>query len=150
MRRRDFITLLSGAAAGWPLAARAQQPAKVHRVGFIASVAPVSELVGANPNNTVARDFVQGLRELGYVEGKNLVLEWRTAELRLERMPELVAELVGLKVDVLVAPGGPAAVAAKNATQTIPIVMIANTGRARPGRQPVASRWERDGAELSQ
>jgi putative ABC transport system substrate-binding protein len=124
MRRREFITLLGGAAAGWPLAARAQQPAKVHRVGFIASVAPVSELVGANPSSPVARDFVQGLRELGYVEGKNLVLEWRSAELRLERMPELVAELVGLKVDVLVAPAGPAALAAKNATQTIPIVMM--------------------------
>jgi putative ABC transport system substrate-binding protein len=119
MRRREFITLLGGAAAGWPLAARAQQPAKVHRVGYIATATPVSDLVGANP-------FVQALRELGYVEGKNLVLEWRSAELRLERMPELATELVGLKVDVLVAPGGPAAVAAKNATQTIPIVMIAN------------------------
>jgi putative ABC transport system substrate-binding protein len=67
---------------------------------------------------------VQALRELGYVEGKNLVLEWRSAELRLERLPELVAELVGLKVDVLVAPNGPAAVVAKNATQTVPIVMM--------------------------
>src|SRR5262249_35835314 len=111
------ITLLGGAAAGWPLAARAQQPAKVHRVGFIATGVPVS-----NPNNP----FVQALRELGYVEGKNLVLEFRASGPRFERMPELVAELVGLKVDVLVAPGGPAAVATKNATQTIPIVMIAN------------------------
>ena len=126
MRRREFITLLGGAAAGWPLAARAQQPAKVHRVGWIASASPVSDLVGANPNNTAVRGFVQALRELGYVEGKNLVLEWRSAELRLERLPELVAELVGLKVDVLVAPNGNAAVAAKNATQTVPIVMIAN------------------------
>jgi putative ABC transport system substrate-binding protein len=126
VRRREFITFLGGAAAGWPLAARAQQPAKVHRVGFIAWVSPVSDLVGANPNNPGARAFVQALRELGYVEGKNLVLEWRSAELRLERMPELVAELVGLKVDVLVASNGPQAVAAKNATQTIPIVMIAN------------------------
>src|SRR5262249_36749552 len=92
----------------------------------IASAAPVSELVGANPNNTVARGFVQALRELGYVEGKNLVLEWRSAELRLERMPELVAELVGLKGDVLVAPGAPAGVAATDATQTIPIVMMSN------------------------
>jgi len=126
VRRREFITLLGGAAAGWPLAARAQQPAKVHRVGWIASASPVSDLVGANPNNTAVRGFVQALRELGYVEGKNLVLEWRSAELRLERLPELVAELVGLKVDVLVAPNGNAAVAAKNATQTVPIVMIAN------------------------
>jgi len=95
-------------------------------VGWIASASPVSDLVGANPNNTAVRGFVQALRELGYVEGKNLVLEWRSAELRLERLPELVAELVGLKVDVLVAPNGNAAVAAKNATQTVPIVMIAN------------------------
>ena len=67
---------------------------------------------------------MQALRELGYVEGKNLVLEWRSAD--LQPMPELVAELVGLKVDVLVAVTAPAALAAKNATQTIPIVMIAN------------------------
>src|SRR5262245_53588271 len=125
MRRREFITLLGGAAAGWPLAARAQQPAKVHRVGFIATTSPVSELVAPYPNNA-ARDFVQALRELGYIEGKNLVLEWRSAENRFERLPGLVAELVSLKVDVLVAPHGVTARAAKNATQTIPIVMMAN------------------------
>jgi putative ABC transport system substrate-binding protein len=70
--------------------------------------------------------FRQGLRELGYVEGQTIVLEIRSAEGRVEPMPELVAALVGLKVDVLVAASGPAAVAAKNATQTIPIVMMAN------------------------
>jgi len=86
-------------------------------VGFIATASPVSELVAPYPNLPPARVFVQALRELGYIEGKNLVLEWRSAELRLERLPGLVAELVGLKVDVLVAPGAPAALAAKNATQ---------------------------------
>src|SRR5262245_49296447 len=96
-----------------------RQPAKVHRVGYIASTAPVSDLVGANPNDPVARAFVQGLRELGYVEGKNLVVEWRAAEGRSERMPELVAELVGLKVDVLLAGGSPVALAAKKTTGTI-------------------------------
>src|SRR5262245_14819809 len=127
MRRREFLTLLGGAAAGWPLAARAQQPAKVHRVGYIVIGAPVGYSDDALRKAGPSGSFVQALRELGYVEGKNLVLEIRTSGPRLERLPELVAELVGLKVDVLMAPGGgPSAVAAKNATQTIPIVMIAN------------------------
>src|SRR5215470_11321493 len=125
MRRREFLTLLGGAAAGWPLAARAQQPAKVHRVGYIVIGAPVGYSDDALRKAGPSGSFVQALRELGYVEGKNLVLELRTTGPRLERLPELVAELVGLKVDVLMAIG-PAAVALKNATQTIPIVMIAN------------------------
>src|SRR5262245_16630655 len=126
MRRREFITLLGGAAAGWPLAARAQQPAKLHRVGYIVIGAPVGYSDDALRKAGPSGSFVQALRELGYVEGKNLVLEIRTAGPGFERMPELVAELVGLKVDVLFVPTGPAAVAAKNATQTIPIVMMAN------------------------
>src|SRR5215470_4585616 len=125
MRRREFLTLLGGAAAGWPLAARAQQPAKVHRVGYIVTGAPVGYSDDAMRKAGPSGSFVQALRELGYVEGKNLVLEIRTAGPGFERMPELVAELVGLKVDVLFVPAGPAAVAAKNTTQTIPIVMMA-------------------------
>ena len=116
MRRRDFITLLGGAAVGWPLAASAQTQPKILRVGFVFS---------ATNDGKGLEAFRQGLRELGYVEGQTIVLELRWAEGRLERMPELVAELVGLKVDVLVASGPPAALAAKNATQTIPIVMVA-------------------------
>jgi putative ABC transport system substrate-binding protein len=117
MRRREFITLLGGAAVGWPLAGSAQQP-KIPRVGFP---------FGSTPTLTkyYIEAFRQGLRELGYVEGQTIVLELRWAEGRLERMPELVAELVGLKVDVLVATSAPPALAAKNATQTIPIVMVA-------------------------
>jgi putative tryptophan/tyrosine transport system substrate-binding protein len=79
MKRREFITLLGGAAA-WPLAARAQQGGKVHRVGLIATMSPVSELAGPEPVNPAVRAFVQGLRVLGYVEGRNLILERRSAE----------------------------------------------------------------------
>ena len=100
MKRREFITLLGSAAVGWPLAARAQQPAKVHRVGIITVGLPAA---AGWSKAGLSGSFVQALRELGYVEGKNLVLEWRGAELRTERLPGLVAELVGLKVDVLVA-----------------------------------------------
>jgi putative ABC transport system substrate-binding protein len=117
MRRREFITLLSGAALGWPLAASAQTQPKIPRVGYVFGSTPTAATyIGA---------FRQGLRELGYVEGQTIVLELRWAEGRSERMPELVAELVGLKVDVLVVVGSAAALAAKNATQTIPIVLVA-------------------------
>ena len=114
MRRREFITLLGGAVVGWPLAASAQTQPKIPRVGVVQAATPGPGLEA----------FRQGLRELGYVEEQTIMLELRSAEGRLERLPELVAELVGLKVDVLVAGGSPAALAAKNATQTIPIVMV--------------------------
>jgi putative tryptophan/tyrosine transport system substrate-binding protein len=121
MKRRDFIALLgsaTAASAAWPLAVGAQTPPKIPRVGFIA---------GSNPAATehTFGAFQQRLRELGYVEGQSIALEVRWAEGRLERMPELVAELVGLKMDVLVAAVSPAALAAKKATRTIPIVMVA-------------------------
>src|SRR5262245_56812101 len=118
MRRREFITLIGGAAVWWPVAASAQTQPKIPRVGCVFSTTPV-----ASNHNIEA--FRQGLRELGYDEGQTILLEIRWAEGRLERIPELVAELVGLKVDVLVAVTTPAALAAKNATQTIPIVMLA-------------------------
>jgi putative ABC transport system substrate-binding protein len=134
MKRREFITLLGGAAVGWPLAASAQTLPKIARVGFVFGITPTT-----SKHNIEA--FRQGLRELGYVEGQTIVLEVRWAEGRSERMPELMAELVGLKVDVLVAASTPAALAAKNVTQSIPIVMIAGdpiglglvTSLARPG-----------------
>jgi putative ABC transport system substrate-binding protein len=115
VRRREFITLLGAAAVGRSLAASAQTQPKIPRVGYVA--------VGTA--TSTKHYFDQGLRELGYVEGQTIVLERRWAEGRIERIPELVAELVGLKVDVLVAASTPAALAAKNATQTIPIVMLA-------------------------
>jgi putative tryptophan/tyrosine transport system substrate-binding protein len=115
MRRREFITLLGGAAA-WPLAARAQTPRKIARIGWLSagSRTASSHLVEA---------FLQGLRELDYVEGQTFAMEYRWAEGQQERLPELAVELVQLELDVLVAPTSAAVQAAMNATRTIPIIM---------------------------
>jgi ABC-type uncharacterized transport system substrate-binding protein len=113
MRRRDFIKLIGGAAA-WPLAARAQQGGKRYTVGRFSA---------GSASNPLAEVVTDALRELGWVEGKNIVFEHRYAEDRLERLPELAADLVRLKVDVIVAGGTLAPLAAKRATSTIPIVM---------------------------
>ena len=117
MRRRQFITLLSGAAAAWPLAARAQRAQRVYRVGYLegSSEASVSSLLAA---------FRQELQELGYVEGRNLVLHSRFADGKLDRFPSLATELVDLKPDVLFVVTTLAARAAQAATATIPIVFI--------------------------
>jgi putative tryptophan/tyrosine transport system substrate-binding protein len=118
MRRREFITLLGGAAA-WPLAARAQQGGKLATIGFL----------GANPSIESSRvvAFVQRLRELGWIDGRNLAIEYRWAEGRNERYTENAAELVRLKVDVIVTSATPPTVAAKQATAVIPIVFAAVT-----------------------
>ena len=99
MKRRAFITLLGGAAAAWPLAARAQQTGKLPTIGFLGGTSPsvVSQSVAA---------FVQRLRELGWVEGRNVAIEYRWAEGRSERFAEIAAEFVRLKVDVIVTVGG--------------------------------------------
>jgi putative ABC transport system substrate-binding protein len=117
MRRRDFITLLGGAGATWPLAARAQQGRKAHTIGYLSPAIPVFTPVRAA--------FTDALRELGWVEGQNITIEWRYAENRLERLPELAAELVRLNVELIVASGTLGPLAAKRATSTIPIVMTA-------------------------
>jgi putative tryptophan/tyrosine transport system substrate-binding protein len=117
-RRREFLALLGGMAATWPLAAPAQQSAKVLRIGMLETIA--AELNAAN-----LAAFRKSLRDLGYAEGRNLVIEYRSADGRAERFPEAAAELVSLKVDVIVTRGTPASLAAKNATATIPIVMAA-------------------------
>jgi len=109
-----------------PLAADAQQAGKVYRVALIWLLLPVSEMAGPEPVQGATRAFVHALRDLGYVEGRNLILERRSLEGRLERASEIVAELVRLKVDVIVSSTNPVTRAAKEATTSIPIVMAAS------------------------
>jgi putative tryptophan/tyrosine transport system substrate-binding protein len=117
LRRREFITLLGGAAAAWPLAARRQQPsAKVFRVGFLG-------LPTANSLPKRPEAFRAGLRDLGYREGRDFVIEYRWADGKHDQLPALLADLVRLKVDVILTHGTPGVLAAKRATTTIPIVM---------------------------
>jgi putative tryptophan/tyrosine transport system substrate-binding protein len=115
MKRREFMTLLAGATAAWPLAARAQQPAKLPTIGLMVPSTPLIE------SQRVAA-FLQRLRQLGWIENRNVAIEYRWAEGRSERFVEIAAEFVQLKVDLIVASTTPAAIAAKQATATIPIV----------------------------
>ena len=117
MRRREFVSGLGGAVVAWPLTAAAQTQKKIPRVGYIVSGTPSSARQSLEA-------FRQGLRDLGWVEGQTIALEFRFLEGRAERAPELVAELIRLDLDVLVAAGSAAALAAKAATRTIPIVML--------------------------
>jgi putative tryptophan/tyrosine transport system substrate-binding protein len=132
MRRRDFFTVFAGGVATWPLVARAQQSEKVPRIGYL------------SPGPRQPRDeaFRQRLQELGYVEGKNIIIEYRFAEGKFERLPALAQELVRLEVDVIVSVVTQASLAARHATKTIPIVIVAVsdplgsglvTSLARPG-----------------
>jgi len=116
VKRREFISLLGGAAAAWSLEARAQQAGKRYMVGILSAG-------GSSVQAALNAAFSDGLREWGWVEGKNVVFENRNAENQLERLPELAADLIRLKVDVIVAAGTLAPLAAKQATATIPIVM---------------------------
>src|SRR3989441_3673540 len=143
MERRTFMAMLTGGIVVAPLAAEAQPAAKVARIGWLS----VNNLAG-NPQGCEA--FRQGLRDLGYIEGRNVVIEYRDAEGKPERLPALAAELVGLKVDVIVAIGTPHALAAKQATKTIPIVFTALpdpatsglvTSLARPGGNVTGLSW---------
>jgi putative ABC transport system substrate-binding protein len=115
MRRRDFITLIGGALASRPITARAQQ-SKVARIGVL--------YIGTADAEMFKKELREGLHELGYVEGQNIAFEFRSAEGKLDRLPELANELVRLKVDVMVALYVPPSLAAKQATTDIPIVVI--------------------------
>jgi putative tryptophan/tyrosine transport system substrate-binding protein len=133
MKRREFITLVGGTVIAWPLAARAQQSEKIWRVGIL-------ETTTAERNATNLFALKQALLDLGYVEGRNLAMEYRSADGRAERFEELAAELVRLNIEVILARGTPAILAAKKASGTIPVVMTASanpftfvTSLARPG-----------------
>jgi putative ABC transport system substrate-binding protein len=114
MRRREFITLLGGAAMAWPLAAQAQQQVNVPTIGFLGSATPSAQ-------SHLLAAFVQRLRELGWIEGRTVAIEVRWGDSSSERYTEIAAEFVRLKVDVIVTLGA-AVVAAKQATSVIPIV----------------------------
>jgi putative ABC transport system substrate-binding protein len=118
MRRRTFIEIVGGAAVTWPLAARAQPSGKVYRIGFLGVTSQAEYARFVDPLRV-------GLRQLGYEEGKHIVIEYRWAEARYDRLPELAAELVKLNVDVIVTHSTPGSRAAKQATSTVPIVMAA-------------------------
>jgi putative tryptophan/tyrosine transport system substrate-binding protein len=135
VKRREFITLLGGATA-WPLAARAQ-PSKVARIGVL--------YIGLADAESFKKELRDGLHELGYVEGQNIAFEFRSAEGKLDRLPELASELVRLNVDLIVALYVPSALAAKQATREIPIVIIA----AEPIETGIVASWARPGGNIT-
>jgi ABC-type uncharacterized transport system substrate-binding protein len=118
LKRREFITLIGGTAAAWPLAARAQQAGKLPTIGFLGASTP--------PNwSQWTAAFVQRMRELGWTEGRTVAIEYRWAEGRSERFAKIAAEFVRLKVDVIVTWGTASVVAAMQVTSVIPIVFAA-------------------------
>jgi putative ABC transport system substrate-binding protein len=137
MKRREFITILGGAAASWPLTARAQEPPRV--IGFLGSGSS-----DTFPGPLAA--FVQGLKDTGFIEVKNISIEWRWADSQYDRLPSLAGELVGRGVAAIVAFDAPASLAAKAATKTIPIIFM--TG-ADPVKAGLVDSFSRPGGNLT-
>jgi putative ABC transport system substrate-binding protein len=135
MRRRELFMLLGG-VVGWPIAVLAQ-PSKVARIGVL--------YIGLADAESFKKELRDGLSELGYVEGQNIAFEFRSAEGKLDRLPELASELVRLKVDLIVALYVPSALAAKQATREIPIVIIA----AEPIETGIVASWARPGGNIT-
>src|SRR5262249_26063716 len=119
MKRREFIAAL-GAAISWPAFVSAQQPANIARIGYLATGS-----LESRDAQVLLDAFRQGLRERGFVEDQNIIIEYRAAEGRFERLPSLASDLVRLKLDLIIAPNTPAARSAQQATTTIPIVVQA-------------------------
>src|SRR5262245_1123691 len=116
MKRRDYIALC-GMAAAWPVAARAQQAGKIYRIGFLANDPTI-------PTQPAGQAFLNGLRESGFIEGKNVIIERRFAEARLDRYDDLLAELIRLQVELIVTSADNATLAAKRSNTKIPVVML--------------------------
>ena len=142
MRRRDLITIIGSAAALWPLSARAQEKGKVYRIGFLngATYAP-----GSGPR-IFADGLIGRLGSLGYTLGRNLETELRGAEMHQDRLPALLAELLGSKVDVVVTNGYPAAAVAKQGTSTVPIVI---SGAGDPVKTSLVASFARPGGNIT-
>ena len=131
--RRELLAALCSAAAAWPLAARAQQAGKTPRVGYIRA--------GTPHNDPFREEFVRGMRDLGYVEGRNVAYEFRHYGDDVESIPSLIGDLLRAKVDIIVVGGTAAIRAAQSATQSIPIVMGAAADPLESGVRPI--RWKR-------
>src|SRR5258707_322176 len=123
MKRREFITLIGGAAAAWPLAARAQQPAKRPIVGFLGDSTPLAE-------SERAAAFARRLHDLGWIEGRTIAIEYRWADGRSERLAEIAAEFAQLKVDIIVTAGNPAPISAKQAAPRVSTAVATACGTA--------------------